>query len=162
MDLNGRRRTKLTDTDRKMLKALLERDGTLLSTTALAERLGIPRSTAERRRKRLETHVLTSYYHLDVREFGYRRVDFLIETGSGSTGRIAKELMEFPEVIAVAQTIGEHTIDMIAELIVKDNLEILSLSEKVKGMRGVRDVVWTEVIREEKKKTVPDYIIDEL
>ncbi len=155
-------RRRLTGTERKILKALLERDGTL-NTTALAERIGVPRSTVERRRRYLEANILRSYYHLDVTKLGFRRVDFLIETGSGFTRRIAKQLMRLPQVIAVAQTIGEHTIDLIAELIVRDNGEILSLSERVKAMRGVKDVTWTEVIEEERKnKTVPDYIIDEL
>jgi DNA-binding Lrp family transcriptional regulator len=155
-------RKRISGTDREILKALLERGGKL-NTTALAGRIGVPRSTVERRRKYLESNVLTSYYHLDVSKLGYRRVDFLIETGSGFTKRIADRLMQFREVTAVLQTIGEHTIDLIAELIVKDNGEILALSEKVKGMRGVRDVTWTEVVEEErKKKSVPDYIIDEL
>ena len=155
-------RKRLSETDRKIVKALLEREGTL-STTALAERIGVPRSTVERRRKYLESNVLTNFYHIDVTMLGFRRVDFLIETGSGFTKRIANQLMQLPQVIAVAQTIGEHTIDLIAELIVKDNSEILILSEKVKGMRGVRDATWTEVVQEErKKKPVPDYIIDQL
>jgi DNA-binding Lrp family transcriptional regulator len=154
-------RRSLTETDRKILRALLERDGTP-NTTILAARIGLPRSTVERRRRYLENNVVTSYYFLDVRKFGYRRVDFLIETGSGFTKRIAKQLMKFREVIAVSQTIGEHTIDMIAELIVKDNNDILDLSERVKGMQGVKDVIWTEVIEEDrKKKAIPDYIIDQ-
>jgi DNA-binding Lrp family transcriptional regulator len=154
-------RKSLIEVDRKILRALLERDGTL-STTRLAARIGLPRSTVERRRKYLENNVVTSYYYLDVRKFGYRRVDFLIETGSGFTKRIAKQIMKFREVVAVSQTIGEHTIDLIAELIVKDNSDILVLTEKVKGMPGVKDVIWTEVVEEErKKKPIPDYIIDQ-
>lgn len=157
----NRSRKRLSETDRKILKALLERDGTP-STKVLAERIGVPRSTVERRRRRLEEDILKSYYNLDVTKLGFRRIDFLIETGSGFTKRIALELMKLPEVIAVSQTIGEHTIDLIAELIVKDNGHILILTEKVKGMRGVRDVTWTEVVEEQRKKTVPDYIIDQL
>jgi DNA-binding Lrp family transcriptional regulator len=154
-------RKSLIEVDRKILRALLEQDATL-STTRLAARIGLPRSTVERRRKYLENNVVTSYYYLDVRKFGYRRIDFLIETGSGFTKRIAKQLMKFREVIAVSQTIGEHTIDLIAELIVKDNSDILVLSEKVKGMPGVKDVIWTEVVEEDRKrKPIPDYIIDQ-
>jgi DNA-binding Lrp family transcriptional regulator len=154
-------RKSLIEVDRKILRALLEQDS-ILSTTRLAARIGLPRSTVERRRKYLEDNVVRSYYYLDVRKFGYRRIDFLIETGSGFTKRIAKQLMKFREVIAVSQTIGEHTIDLIAELILKDNSDILILSEKVKGMPGVKDVIWTEVVEEDrKKKPIPDYIIDQ-
>jgi DNA-binding Lrp family transcriptional regulator len=154
-------RRKLTDTDREILKALLERDGRM-GTTDLSERIGVPRSTVERRRRYLEQNVLRSEYHLDVTKYGFRRVDFLIESGSGFNDKIAKRLMQIPEVISVSQTIGEHTIDLIAELIVRDNSQILVLTEQVKGMQGVKDVIWTEVVKKEKKKTVPDFIIDEL
>ena len=153
---------KLTDTDRKILKVLLER-GSRPSTKALAERIGVPVSTVERRRRILEKNVLTTSYFIDLRPYGFKRIEFLIETGSGLTARVAKQLMNMPEVIAVSKTIGEHTIDLIAELIVKDNSQTLDLSEVVKGMHGVRDVIWTEVIEEQRKNNgVPDYIIDSL
>jgi DNA-binding Lrp family transcriptional regulator len=156
------KRRKLTRTDREILKALLQRNGHL-STTELSARIGVPRSTVERRRRYLEQNVIRSEYQFDITKYGFRRVNFLIESGSGFNDKISKRLMQIPEVISVSQTIGEHTIDLIAELIVKDNGQILVLTEQVKAMQGVKDVIWTEVIKEERKKTtVPDFIIDEL
>jgi DNA-binding Lrp family transcriptional regulator len=155
------RKMNLTDVDRKILKALLGKDGRQ-STTGLATDIGIPRATVQRRRRYLEKNILSSAYSMDLSKFGYRRIDFLIETGKGYTDRIARQLLELPQVISVSTTIGEHTIDLIAELIVKDNGEILDLSERVKGMKGVGNVTWTEVVELKKKKVVPDHIIDEL
>jgi DNA-binding Lrp family transcriptional regulator len=157
-----RRNRRMSETDRKILKVLLERDGTV-STNVLAERIGVPRSTVLRRRKYLERHVISSYYTMDLAKFGFRRVDFLVQTGNGMTGRIAKQLLIHPEIVSVAKTIGEHVVDLKAEIIIQNNGQILNMLEKVKAMPGVKDVIWTEVIEEERKrKTVPDYVIDSL
>ncbi|MDA4117188.1 MAG: Lrp/AsnC family transcriptional regulator [Thaumarchaeota archaeon] len=161
MKPSGRQLVDLTEVDKKILKSLLSADGRK-STTALASSIDVPRATVQRRRRYLENNLLISSYSMDLSRFGYRRIDFLIETRSGFTKRIAGKLLELPEIISVSTTIGEHTIDIIAELIIKNNGQILDLSEKVKGMRGVGNVTWTEVVQETRKKTVPDYIIDAL
>ncbi|MDA4133595.1 MAG: Lrp/AsnC family transcriptional regulator [Thaumarchaeota archaeon] len=155
------RRFVLSDADKKILKALLGADSRL-STTALAGQVGIPRATAQRRRRFLEDNIIVSSYSMDLAKFGYRRVDFLIETKGGFMRKIVAKLLELPEVISVSRTIGEHTIDIIAELLVKDNGQILQLTELVKGMKGVGDVTWTEVVEVTRKKVVPDQIIDDL
>ena len=55
-----------------------------------------------------------------------------------------------------ARTIGEHTIDLRIEVFVKDNGQPLDLLEDVKGMNGVRDVVWTEVVETIGRKNPPN------
>jgi hypothetical protein len=47
----------------------------------------------------------------------------------------ANELFLLKQVTRVAKSIGEHTIDLRVETIVKDNYEILDLLEKLKGYR---------------------------
>jgi DNA-binding Lrp family transcriptional regulator len=158
---SGRKR-KLSLTDKKILKVLLERDGTV-ATNTLAKRIGVPRSTVLRRRRYLEQYVISSDYTIDLSRYGFRRVDFLVETMSGMTSKLSKQFLQFPEVVSVARTIGEHVIDLKLALIIKTNGQILDLLEKVKAMVGVKDVIWTEVIEEEKKRrVVPDYVIDSL
>ena len=50
---------------------------------------------------------------------------------------------------------------MRVESIVKDNAQILDLMEKMKAMDGIRDVVWSEIVKiVGKKKSVPSYIVD--
>jgi hypothetical protein len=47
------------------------------------------------------------------------------------------------------------------ETIVKDNAILLDLLEKVKGMDGVNDVVWSEIVKiVGQKKSIPSAIID--
>jgi hypothetical protein len=63
----------------------------------------------------------------------------------------------------VGKTIGEHTIDLRVETIVKDNHEILDLLETFQAMEGIRDAVWSEIVETVgNKMSVPSYIIDRL
>ena len=102
--------SQLSDMDRKMLRLLLDSEGSI-PTHEISEQLGMPISTVQRRRKRLEEEYLIKHYSLDPMKFGYRRIDLLIYTEGGETMTIGKELLEREEVTYAARTIGEHTID---------------------------------------------------
>ena len=45
------------------------------------------------------------------------------------------------------RSIGQHTIDLRVKSIVKDNSQILDVMEKMKAMYGIKDVVWSEIVR---------------
>ena len=150
--------SELSDLDRMMLRLLLDSEGTI-STHEISVQLGISLSTIQRRRKRLEQEYLIKHYSLDPIKFGYRRIDLLIYTEGGETMSIGKQLLEREEVTYAARTIGEHTIDLRAEVFVKDNGVLLNLLEDVKAMKGVRDVVWTEVIETIGRKNPPNHIV---
>jgi DNA-binding Lrp family transcriptional regulator len=129
----------------------------------IEQKLGIPRSTVQRRRRRLEEHYLTLRYFLNLEDLGFRRVDLLIYTGGGDTLEIARELLKRDEVTYVGRSIGEHTIDLRAEVIVKDNTQLLGLLELVKGMHSVKDAIWSEIVEVVgSKKSIPASIIDQL
>jgi DNA-binding Lrp family transcriptional regulator len=151
----------LTSVDRKLLKILLAPDGKH-SSKSLARRLGIPATTIQRRRKRME-EFLTISYTLDLARFGWHKVDFLIATESGKTGVIANSLLKREEVVYVGKSIGQHTIDLRVETILRDNAEILRMMELLKAMPGIRDVVWTEIVEVVGRKiSIPAQIIDKL
>jgi DNA-binding Lrp family transcriptional regulator len=150
--------SELSDLDRKMLRLLLDSEGSI-STHEISVQLGIPLSTIQRRRKRLEEEYLIKHYSLDPMKFGFRRIDLLIYTEGGETMNIGRELLKREEVTFAARTIGEHTIDLRVEVFVKDNGVLLDLLETVKAMKGVRDVVWTEVIETIGRKNPPNHIV---
>ena len=153
---------KLSDIDKKILKVLLSKAG-IISSHALAAQLGLPRTTIQRRRNFLEKHFLEFAYSLKLKDLGYRRVDLLIYTGAGNITTIAKKLLARDEVVYVGKSIGEHTIDLRAEVIIKDNSELLDLLEKVKAMPNVRDVVWSEIVEiVGTKMSIPSSIIDKM
>jgi hypothetical protein len=158
--------TNLTSVDKEILKVLLDRDSGRdgeVSSRQLGVKLGIPLSTIQRRRRHLEQTYLERTYSLNLANLGYRRVDLLIFTGGGATQEIAHELLKRDEVVYVGRSIGEHTIDLRAEVIIKDNSELLGLLELVKAMSSVRDVIWSEIVDViGKKRSIPSAIIDKL
>ena len=83
---------------------------------------------------------------MDIEKFGWRRVDFFISIKNGKSNTVANKLIEYDEVTYVGKSIGEHTIDLRIETIVKDNILLLDLLQKIKGMDGVNDVVWSEIV----------------
>jgi DNA-binding Lrp family transcriptional regulator len=151
---------KLSVIDKKLLKVLLQPNGRI-SSHVLAAKLGLPRTTVQRRRNFLEKHFLEFAYSLKLGELGFRRVDLLIYTAGGDTIQIANKLLERDEVVSVGRSIGEHTIDLRAEVIIKDNSELLDLLEEVKAMPSVKDVIWSEIVKiVGKKRSIPSSIID--
>ena len=150
--------SQLSNKDRRMLRLLLDSEGHI-PTHELSQQLRIPLSTVQRRRKRLEDTYLIKNYSIDPMKFGFRRIDLLIYTEGGVTMDIGKELLEREEVTFAARTIGEHTIDLRIEVYVRDNSELLNLLEEIKAMKGVRDVIWTEVVETIGRKSPPDHQI---
>lgn len=142
-----------SEVDRKVLKLLVDSDGRI-SSHEISQQLGVPISTVQRRRRRLEDTYLIRTYSLDPIKFGFRKIDLLIYTEGGETLDIGKELLKREEVTYIARTIGEHTIDLRVEVFVTDNGALLDLIEQVKAMKGVRDVVWTEVIETARKNSI--------
>ncbi|TLY09428.1 MAG: AsnC family transcriptional regulator [Thaumarchaeota archaeon] len=157
--MNGR--PTLTAVDKKILKMLLTPDG-MHSSKSLARKLGVPATTVQRRRKRLEKFLEVSYT-LSLKIFGWHKVDFLIATESGKTAQIGKKLLEREEIIYVGKSIGQHTIDLRVETILEDNAEILRMMELLKGTPGIKDVIWTEIVEVVgRKMSIPSQIVDRL
>ena len=151
---------KLSQIDKRILKILLDPTARI-SSHALAIKLGLPRTTVQRRRNYLEKHFLEFAYSLKLNDLGYRRVDMLIYTSGGSTIEIAKKLLQRDEIVYVGQSIGEHTIDLRAEVIIKDNSQLLDLLEEVKAIPSVRDVIWSEIVKiVGQKRSVPSSVLD--
>jgi DNA-binding Lrp family transcriptional regulator len=145
-----------------ILKEILSSTGDKTSLS-LSKKLDIPLTTLQRRRKRLEKEFLEDASTLLLNKFGWRRVDFFISTSGGKTDALANDLLSMNQVMAVGKSIGEHTIDLRVETIVKDNHEILDLMETLEAMEGIRGVVWSEIIKTVgNKMSVPSHIIDRL
>ena len=153
----------LSTLDRKLLKILLQPNDDMKSTKNISVKLGVPITTIRRRRRRLENKFLTHHYVLDIEKFGWRRVDFFISIKNGLVNAVANKLMQLNDVTYVGKSIGEHTIDLRVETIVKDNSVVLDLLEAIKAMEGVKDVVWSEIVTVIGRKiSIPSSIIDKI
>ena len=64
----------------------------------------------------------------------------------GRTISIGKELLKREQVAYVARTIGQFNIDLRVEVFVRSNDELINLIEDVKAMRGVKELIWSEII----------------
>ncbi|HVX02276.1 MAG TPA: Lrp/AsnC family transcriptional regulator, partial [Nitrososphaera sp.] len=152
----------LSEIDRRILRILAAPDGKASSLKKMSERLGIPQTTLQRRKKRLEEFISRQCY-LNLSKFGWRKVDFLISTNSGKTMEVAKTLLQREEITYVSRNIGERTIDLRIKAIVRSKTEIASLLEIIKGIEGVRDAMWTETVQIiGRKDQIPDSIISQL
>ena len=152
----------LTGVDKKMLQTLLASSGRV-SSLALSRKLEIPLTTIQRRRKRLESEFLEVAYSLKLDKLGWRNADLLISTSKGVASAIGKELLTHNSITRVCRSIGEHTIDLHAEIVFKNNSELLNVIEWIKSLDGVKDVVWTEPVEVVGKNTpVPDKVLNEL
>jgi DNA-binding Lrp family transcriptional regulator len=151
-------RPELSEVDRKMLRLLLDSEGGV-SSDELSRQLKVSMGSIQEQRKRLEETCLIKDYSLDPTKFGWRRIDLLIYTEGRETMIIGKALLKREEVRSVTRMIGEHTIDLRVEIFVRDNSELLNLIEKIKTMKGVRDVVWTEVVETIGRKNPPNQIV---
>ena len=159
--LINKKEVTISDLDRKLLKILLSPNGDLKSSKSLSDKLGIPVTTVRRRRKRLEDLFLKMHYVLDIEKFGWKRVDFFISIRNGLVNTVANKMMDLDEVTYIGKSIGEHTIDLRVETILKDNASILDFLEKIKAMQGVKDVVWSEIVSVVGRKiSIPSSIID--
>ena len=133
------------------------------TSDTLSKKLNISLTTLQRQRMRLEKKFLEQDYTLLLNKFGWRRIDFFISTTNGKTDVLANDIVSLDQVTKVGKSIGEHTIDLRVETIVNDNQELLNTLEKLKAMEGVRDVVWSEIVKTiGNKMSVPSYVIDRL
>jgi DNA-binding Lrp family transcriptional regulator len=155
-------RRRLAEADKKIMKILLKPGGQKITSRIIAHKVGIPLATVQRKRKLLEEKYLSLSYSLELKKFGWRIVELLIGTEGGLTNLIGKALLGRDEVVYVGKTIGEHTIDLKTQVIIRDNGQLLDIIEDVKKMRGVKDVEWIEIISKVGRKSVPTYVIDNL
>jgi DNA-binding Lrp family transcriptional regulator len=151
----------LCDLDGKILKRVLGDCG--LSPEALATELDVSVVEVQERLRLLKASYITHSCELNVQKLGYRRIDLFIYTNCGTIVSLAKKLLLRDNVVNAARSVGEHTIDLRVEVIVKDNRELLNLLEEVKAMEGVRDVIWSEIVDwVGRKSSVSPVIIDKL
>jgi DNA-binding Lrp family transcriptional regulator len=136
----------LSNADKKILKSLIASSCNVSSLT-LSRDLGIPLSTVQRRRKRLEANLIETMYHLKLEKFGWRNATLFITTASASARQIGEEIMTWDkEVISAKRCMGENSADLQIEIIFRTNKDLCDIMERVKSIEGVKNVSWSESI----------------
>lgn len=158
---NGEFVPTLSDADKKIIHQLFSSEGDVPSL-ALSKELEIPLSTIQRRRKRLEDNLIERSYSLKAEVFGFRTATLFIATTDGKTLSVGKQVLEMDSAVtSVTRTLGENAMDLKAEVVFKNNSDLLSLIELIKSRDGVRDVCWSESIELLGKNSKPYRVVIE-
>jgi len=135
-----------------LLKHDLEIIRDLLATRAeiasrmLSEKLGFAPKAIPPISKEWGKGYLSISYSSTLQKYGWRQIEFLISTTGGRTMAIGKELLKREDVAYVARTVGQFNIDLKVEVFVRSNDDLINLIEDVKAMRGVKELIWSEII----------------
>lgn len=136
------------ETDRRLLALL--RVNARMSTSELARRLDLSRSTVLGRVKRLEQRgIITGYTTVYGRNYAQRLLaaHVLIKVAQKLTERTYRELQHIPEVTALYAISGDF--DMIAIVRTESTAELSRLLDQISHLSGV-ERTQSSVILEEK------------
>lgn|SRR5581483_6092744 len=136
--------------DIKIIKELIDNPDN--SSSKMAKKLGIPLSTVQRRKSRLERSVLTRKYELNTHDLGWRNAEILMLIENGNVNSMAQELMEkFDKVVGTSTRINT-TSNLAAYVVFRNSNELHELMEKLRAMPHVTNLEWSEIVRETENK----------
>lgn len=141
----------LDSLDIKIMRELLDNPNS--SSSKMVRKFGIPLSTIQRRRTRLESSVLTRKYELSTHDLGWRNAEILMLVENGKADCMAKELIEkFDKVIGTSTRINT-TCNLAAYVGFRNSYELHELMEKIRAIPNVRNIEWSEIVRDVGNKT---------
>ena len=141
----------LDSLDIKIMKELLDNPNS--SSSKIVKKFGIPLSTIQRRRTRLESSVLTRKYELSTHDLGWRNAEILMLVENGKADCMAKELIEkFDKIIGTSTRINT-TCNLAAYVGFRNSYELHELMEKIRAIPNVRNIEWSEIVRDVGNKT---------
>lgn len=149
----------LSKSDEKILKMLLTSTGDV-SSLSLSRELNLPLSTVQRRRKRLESYLLNFSYSLKSDKLGFRTARLFI-SAEEQLGFSENELLALPFVTNVTKTMGDTSVNFIAEIVFKTNTELLQAIEKIRSMTSIKNVSWAEILdsKSQNQEVLLDYLL---
>lgn len=136
----------LSSVDKKILEYFFSSYGNLTSMM-LSKKLGVPLSTIQRRRKRLEECLVEAGYTPKLDKLGWRTATLSVSAAGTDVAQLGRNILERSEmVLSATRTIGESKVDLVLEIIFRTNSDLMSLIEQIKQKEGVRSVSWNESI----------------
>ena len=135
----------LSQVDKKILHQFFSKRGNITSLS-LSKELGMPLSTVQRRRKRLEENLIEIIYSPRLEKLGWRTASLSI-LASGDVAELGRAIMEIGDrVLSVTRIIGKEDADIVAQVVFRTNSELMSLIDQIKEKEGVRAVSWSEAV----------------
>ena len=120
-----------------------------IGSSDLSKKIGIPLSTIQRRRARIENSLLKKEYNLDFMAFGARAGDLVIDVDKGRSKEISQTLLEkYKQNILSCSIRINSKHNVIAHTVYKDSRDLHNLIESIRAMEYVVNVQWSEVVEE--------------
>lgn len=142
----------LDSLDIKIMKELLNNPHS--SSSKMGKKFGIPLSTIQRRKTRLESSVLTRKYKLSTQDLGWRNAEILMLVDNGNADCMAKELIEkFDKVIGTSTRINTNC-NLAAYVGFRKSYELHELMEKIRAMPNITNIEWSEIVKDSGNKSL--------
>lgn len=140
------RLSKLIDnTNLKIIEELVKNPST--TSSSLSTKLGIPLSSLQRRRAKIEKYILNKSYQINLRSISGKVGDVVINVDRGKSRDVAKLILKKfrDNVMSVSTRINsEHNVA--AHIMYKDTAELHVLLENIKSMPFVTHLQWSEIV----------------
>jgi DNA-binding Lrp family transcriptional regulator len=133
------------DINLKIIEELVKNPNT--SSASLATKLGMPLSSLQRRRTKLEKSLLIKSYHINLKASGGKMGDAVINVDKGRSREVATNILKKfkSNVMSVSTRINsEHNVA--AQIIYNDTSELHNLLESIKSIPYVTSLQWSEMV----------------
>jgi Lrp/AsnC family transcriptional regulator for asnA, asnC and gidA len=115
------------------------------SNRAISNKIKKPLSTVQRRtRQLLERGLIKHTYKINYKKLGYKVGLLHIYLSDGNAQELAEKIHFIKDVLSVSIHLGNS--DVVAEYACQDTMSLIELMAEVKGLPGVRNVVWSEEV----------------
>ena len=145
-DFNFKGLLKLVDDiNLKIIEELIKNPST--SSMSLATKLGIPLSSLQRRRTKLEKSLLIKAYHIDLKASGGKMGDIVVNVDKGKSRVVATNILKNykSNVMNVSTRINsEHNVA--AQILYNNTAELHNILESIKSIPYVTSLQWSEMV----------------
>ena len=129
----------------KIIEELVKNPNT--SSASLATKLGMPLSSLQRRRTKLEKSLLIKSYHIDLKASGGKMGDVVINVDKGRSREVATNILKKykSNIMSVSTRINsEHNVA--AQILYNYTAELHNILESMKSMPYVTSLQWSEIV----------------
>lgn len=142
-ELRKPKKATLSNIDKKIISRMMSSSGKV-SSVALSKELGIPFTTLQRHKKKLEKLIETNY-SIRLEELGWKKATLFVSISKRELVTIGKEILELNKsIVSVRRIIGSMNGDLAVEMMFRTNNDIVHRIEEIRGVAGVEQVGWFE------------------
>ena len=133
--------------DAKILQELIKNP--YVKSSKISANLGVPLSTIQRRRRRLEdSTMIEKRFQVDTRQIGLRTADLLLKVSKGAIDSVADDIVNehSKSVLEISSRVGQLDANMAVRVVYKDSDELLRIINKISTIGYVESIQWTEIV----------------